>query len=139
MDNDYVLQEGRTPDMSKKINVRQMVESTDEKLVFEAENSSYDATALVPTGQMLVDSDSVAFIYKLENETEFVYLSLPYSTWADLKATMEKERSVFVLVNNIEIRLEGIKEELEYLVSNIEGNANYGEEMVSKVEEIFLA
>lgn len=127
-----------TPCMSKMINVIQTVESTDEKLVLEAEKSSYDATSLVPTGQMLVDSDSVAFIYKLENETEFIYVSLPYSTWPGLKETMEKERTVFVKVNDTEIRLEGIIGELEYLVSNIEGNANYGEEMVSKVEEVFL-
>jgi hypothetical protein len=125
--------------MQKKINVIQTIESKNEKLVLEAEKSSYDATSLVPTGQMLVDSDSVAFIYKLENDTEFVYLSLPYSVWGELKATMDTERPVSVLVNHTEIRLEGIIEELEYLVSNIEGNANYGEEMVSKVEEIFLA
>ena len=28
----------------------------------------------------------------------------------------------------IEMELEGLKEEVEYLVENIEGNANYGEE-----------
>ncbi|MCI4060283.1 hypothetical protein MMK25_31610, partial [Bacillus cereus] len=36
------------------------------------------------------------------------------------------------------MELEGLKEEVEYLVEIIVGNANYGEELVTAVEKVFL-
>lgn len=50
---------------------------------------------------------------------------------------MNNDVVMFVRVNDIEMELEGLKEEVEYLVENIEGNANYGEELVTAVEKYF--
>ena len=49
---------------------------------------------------------------------------------------MNNDVVMFVRVNDIEMELEGLKE-VEYLVENIEGNANYGEELVTAVEKYF--
>ncbi len=38
---------------------------------------------------------------------------------------MNNDVVMFVRVNDIEMELEGLREEVEYLVENIEGNANY--------------
>lgn len=51
---------------------------------------------------------------------------------------MNNDMVMFVRVNDIEMELEGLKEEVEYLVENIEGNVNYGEELVTAVEKVFL-
>ncbi|MEH7508774.1 hypothetical protein [Priestia megaterium] len=45
---------------------------------------------------------------------------------------------VFLEINKEVIELSAVKEELSYLISNIEGNVNYGDEMVARVEEVFL-
>ena len=50
---------------------------------------------------------------------------------------MNNDMVMFVRVNDIEMELEGLKEEVEYLVENIEGNVNYGEELVTAVEKYF--
>jgi len=101
-------------------------------------NETIDDLDLKPSGRMLVDSDSLAFVYILENEDNFTYVSLPSSIWEDLKKVINGELRTVLLLGEKEIVLEGIIEELQYLISNIEGNANYGEEMVGKVEEVFV-
>ena len=89
-------------------------------------------------GQMLVDSDSVAFIYLLEQENEYVYLEIPQSIWLDCKRALEVN-ATFVLSNsNNSIELVQFDEEMEYLIDNIQGNGNYGEKMGKEVEAIFL-
>lgn len=89
-------------------------------------------------GQMLVDSDSVAFIYLLEKENEYVYLLIPKDTWDECKYGLES-KSTFALTNGkTSIVLDQFQEELEYLVDNIKGNGNYGENMMKEVEAIFL-
>ena len=55
-----------------------------------------------------------------------------------MHGAMNKDTAMFIRVNDVEIELEGLKEEVEYLVENIEGNANYGEELVTAVEKVFL-
>lgn len=101
-------------------------------------NESTDVLDVRASGRMLVDSDSLAFIYILENDNEFTYVSLPTSIWHDLNKVIKEGLHTILLLGNNELVLEGIIEELEYLISNIEGNSNYGEEMVEKVEDIFL-
>lgn len=88
-------------------------------------------------GQMLVDSDHLAFIYILESKDEFVYASLPYQIWPQLKEALDKEYRVDMKINDQQIELENLKEELRYLLENIKDNANYGDEMENKVVELF--
>lgn len=93
---------------------------------------------LSASGQMLVDSDQLAFIYILENETEYIHVRLPIQLWPLLNEVISNKLFVVLKVEEIEIELVNIIDELTYLIHNIEGNSNYGDEMVKKVEEIFL-
>ncbi|NRD78445.1 hypothetical protein HPT25_13815 [Bacillus sp. BRMEA1] len=96
-----------------------------------------DLTGLMPGEQMLVDSDHFAFIYIMEDQEDYTYIELSEQIWPQLKAPMEKKLSVWICNVNQEIMLQGFWDELEYLIENIKGNSNYGQEMVNKVEGFF--
>ncbi|MFC7784688.1 MULTISPECIES: hypothetical protein [unclassified Rossellomorea] len=89
-------------------------------------------------GQIIADSDRYAFVYLAENEEEYVYLYLEESIWAELKKALQDKAAVIAKSGDYSLELDRFNEELDYLVSNIEGNGNYGEEMVTKVENAFL-
>jgi hypothetical protein len=93
---------------------------------------------MVPSGQMIVDSDELAFVYLVKEQNEYTYVYLHESIWSQLKEAMEQQLQVKIVSNHEELVLENAVEELQYLVANIEGNGNYGEKMVEKVEHIFL-
>ncbi len=109
------------------------------RLELKADHTDFDKDGLRASGQMLVDSDSLAFIYKLENEQEFIYVSLPSAVWPALKNVISEKQQVILHLEDNELELIDIISELEYLLQNIEGNANYGDEMVELVEKTFLS
>ncbi|OCA87352.1 hypothetical protein [Pseudobacillus wudalianchiensis] len=88
--------------------------------------------------QMIVDSDQMAFVYLAEEKDEFIYLYIHEPVWGDLKKALKEEARLFVKGEDTLLELTSWKDELAYLISNIEGNSNYGEEMVEKVETVFL-
>lgn len=89
-------------------------------------------------GQIIADSDRYAFVYLAENEEEYVYLYLEESIWDELKKALQDKSAVIAKSDDYSLELDQFTEELNYLVTNIEGNGNYGDEMVKKVESIFL-
>ncbi|MGF3102242.1 hypothetical protein [Rossellomorea sp. DUT-2] len=89
-------------------------------------------------GQIIADSDRYAFVYLAENEEEYVYLYLEESIWDELKKALLNKSAVIAKSDDYSLELDQFTEELDYLVTNIEGNGNYGDEMVKKVENIFL-
>lgn len=97
-----------------------------------------DLSSLTPKGQVLVDSDGAAFIYITENQDEYTYISLPESIWPTLKDAWGRKVPVILAADNKKLELTGLFDELAYLIDNIQGNGNYGEEFVSKVEQTFL-
>ncbi|MGM7680878.1 hypothetical protein ACSVDA_01865 [Cytobacillus sp. Hm23] len=101
-------------------------------------DTSINITKGKDTKQMLVDSDQTAFIYIIECDEEYVYIKIPLDCWNGLKQLLLHNYQAVLQVGNQRLQLENMKEELEYLINNIKGNTNYGDEMVSKVEEIFL-
>lgn len=122
--------------MQKRIEISEMNISNNQ-LELIAEKPNFDTASLQASGQMLVDSDSLAFIYKLENEKEFIYVSLPSSIWPSLKNVISEKQKVILHLEENELELIDIIPELEYLLQNIEGNTNYGNEMVELVEKTF--
>lgn len=123
--------------MQKRISIEK-AEWKDEELKLFPHSIDFEIDNLEATEQVLVDSDQLAFIYILEQENEYVYLSLSSPIWPELKKVLTDGTPVALVLNDVEIELKGIKDELEYLVQNIEGNANYGNDMVKEVEEIFI-
>ncbi|WP_338753579.1 hypothetical protein [Bacillus sp. FJAT-52991] len=95
-------------------------------------------SAVKASGQMIVDSDQKAFVYLAEENDEFIYLYIHESVWGELQKAIEKEASLLAVGEDARLQLSHWSEELSYLISNIEGNSNYGEEMVESVEKIFL-
>ncbi|KAB7705003.1 hypothetical protein F9802_15700 [Bacillus aerolatus] len=95
-------------------------------------------TGIRAAGQMIVDSDAAAFVYLAEENDEFIYLYIHETAWGALQKALKEEARLFAAGEDVILELDGWKEELLYLVSNIEGNSNYGDEMVEKVETTFL-
>lgn len=87
--------------------------------------------------QMLVDSDNLSFIYILDHNDDYTYIALPDSVWPELKKAYGENAPVYLAGQGERLLLKGFHEELGYLIDNIRGNSNYGEEMVAKVESIF--
>jgi hypothetical protein len=123
--------------MNKRI---ELTEATIEnnRLILQPASLSIEVEALKANGQMLVDSDQLSFIYILESADEFVYAGLPHTIWTKLKEAKDKDLPVILQINENEIELTDIFPELNYLLENIKGNANYGDEMENKVVEVFL-
>ncbi|MBM7604063.1 hypothetical protein FS935_12575 [Metabacillus litoralis] len=107
-------------------------------LVLEPESTHSEFGELKAKGQMLVDSDHLAFIYILDSSDAFVYASLPHSIWSELRTAKEDNLPVIAKIGDQELELVELSDELTYLLGNIKDNANYGEEMENKVVEAFL-
>jgi hypothetical protein len=89
--------------------------------------------------RMLVDSDNLSFIYILDSDEGFVYIDFPKQTWPSLKEMLDHDFTAALRAeNNDIIKLSAMKQELQYLILNIEGNTNYGEEMMKEVEKNFI-
>jgi Family of unknown function (UPF0738) len=90
--------------------------------------------------RMLVDSDGLAFIYVLENNEGFIHIAIGSSHWADAKkALLERAAVVIRNVKGEELELTAFSSEMDYLTENIQGNANYGQQMEEEVIKIFGA
>jgi hypothetical protein len=100
-------------------------------------DSKISVLNMIPKEQILVDSDQLAFVYIVEVENEYTYLVLQEELWGTLKEALEKNLSVFLTNDEEKQLLSMFTEELHYLIDNIKGNSNYGEEMVEKVESSF--
>ncbi|MFD0826235.1 UPF0738 family protein [Neobacillus sp. M.A.Huq-85] len=92
---------------------------------------------LRPAEQILVDSDQLSFIYLMEDHEDYSYIAFPEETWELLKTAVKNKLPVWLSFNNEQVELSQFTEELDYIISNIRGNGNYGDQMVSKVEENF--
>ena len=89
------------------------------------------------SGQMLVDSDGLSFIYLLEKEEDYTYIVIPNTVWKELKIALTEQLPVYLSKQSERLLLNQFHEELSYLIENIKGNSNYGEKMVNEVEAIF--
>lgn len=119
--------------MKQRINVSK-VSITETSLQFEVSES---IIGLEPAGQILVDSDHYSFIYLMEEQDDYTYIVLPEQIWPHVREALEKTLPVKLIGHDQEKELTNFHEELSFIISNIKGNSNYGNEMVAKVEEIF--
>ncbi|MGG1676563.1 hypothetical protein ACIFOT_12545 [Neobacillus sp. NRS-1170] len=119
--------------MKRSISI-QNTNLTDNKLFLEVEQQ---IEGLIPEGQILVDSDNYSFIYLMEDQEDYTYIVMPEQIWVFIKNSFEKKLPVWLKGNDKEVELINFNDELEYVINNIKGNSNYGQEMVTKVESIF--
>lgn len=102
-------------------------------------NIKTDLAGVVPTGQMLVDSDQLSFVYIVDQEDGYRYVTIPEDTWSVIQDGLRAGLETFLTYKDGKIKLYRFQSEMEYLIENITGNSNYGEEMVAKVEQVFAA
>ncbi|TQR17573.1 hypothetical protein [Psychrobacillus soli] len=89
--------------------------------------------------RMITDSDSLSFVYLLEDETGYHYVKFGQDVWPLLVHTLKAENDPTLQFGDMELTLHKFKEELEMLIFNIEGNDNYGVTFSKAVEEAFDA
>jgi hypothetical protein len=123
--------------MKRRIEVNEAVLDQERMILKAMPFEEDDLNGLTAKGQMLVDSDQLAFIYIMDNNEDFIYTNLPAEVWPQLKTALDSGIPVDLNVNGLTIELIDIHDELSYLLENIKGNANYGEEMEKKVVETF--
>lgn len=119
--------------MQKRITI-QSAHVNDNKLILTTSEEIY---GLIPGEHMLSDSDHFSFIYLMEKDEEYTYIIIPETFWPIVKESMSLSVPTILIDNHSEIELTLFQEEVEYLISNIKGNGNYGDEMVKKVESLF--
>ncbi|MFF2446155.1 hypothetical protein ACFVSW_03555 [Neobacillus sp. NPDC058068] len=119
--------------MKKRITILK-ASITENRLLLEANEP---ISGLVPAEQILVDSKQYSFIYLMEDKEDYTYIDLPEQIWSFLKSAQEQKLPVWINFKDQQLELLHFHEELEYVISNIGGNSNYGKEMVTKVEAIF--
>ncbi|MFP7295795.1 hypothetical protein [Neobacillus niacini] len=119
--------------MKKKIAIT-TANLSDGKIFLQASES---ISGLSPAEQILVDSKEISFVYLMENHEGYTYIEMKESVWPELKKVLEQQIPVWILFEDEEQELTNFYEELNDLIHNIRGNSNYGEEMVTKVEEVF--
>ncbi|WP_273850169.1 hypothetical protein [Guptibacillus spartinae] len=113
-------------------------ELTDHTLTFGL-NENVDLNHYTATGNMLVDSDSLSFVYLLDGGEGYTYIRFQEEVWPMLANVLEKDVNVTVTSDQgSSLELVDLKEELGYLIENIKGNSNYGEDMNQAVEKAFL-
>lgn len=121
--------------MTEKLQILN-AEIAETKVILKVDES-YPVSQLTPKGQILVDSDSFAFIYIAEKEDEYIYIVLHKDIWPSIKEGLAVNLKLYISNGNDNLELIDWKEEMEYLIDNIEGNGNYGEEMEQAVTSVF--
>ncbi|WP_107838817.1 hypothetical protein [Metasolibacillus meyeri] len=119
----------------RKVYTIQKFEQIHNDIYFSLHDSE-QAIQIQPRGQVIVDSDNMAFIYIVEEDGVYSYLSFPQTIWAALLQIAQNKRDPFLAPN---LLLPNFAEELEYLLWNIQDNENYGKEFVQAVGEEFAA
>ncbi|MED4053249.1 hypothetical protein ABER75_08725 [Niallia taxi] len=121
--------------MTEKLQILN-AEIAETKVILKVDES-YPVSQLTPKGQILVDSDSFAFIYIAEKEDEYIYIVLHKDIWPSIKEGLAANLKLYISNGKDNLELIDWKEEMEYLIDNIEGNGNYGEEMEQAVTSVF--
>jgi hypothetical protein len=123
--------------MTKRIEVESVIIQDAKVLLSIDSNEIAHIEGAEPSGRILSDSDKLSFIYILESHDEFIYISIKHNNWHHLKEGLDLSIPFVLQYGEKHMVLHLFAEELEQLIINIEGNANYGTEMVKEVEKIF--
>jgi hypothetical protein len=108
------------------------------KLILKINSNEVDLSQAIEIGTLIADSDNTSLMYIIEEKEDFVYISIPSSYWDEINKAYIKEIPVYLEGEQGEMKLENWQDELSTFLENVEGNYNYGQEFVEKVNEIFL-
>jgi len=119
--------------MKRRIEVKEAILESGRIILKALPFEDDDLNGIQAKGQVLVDSDQLAFIYIMDVKEDFVYTNLPAEVWPQLKTGLDQQLPIDLCVNGLTVELIDIHDELSYLLENIKDNANYGEDMEKKV------
>ncbi|MBY6036311.1 hypothetical protein KUV80_06590 [Fictibacillus nanhaiensis] len=124
--------------MPLRLNVQSTAWEQNKLLLLLPIDTNQEILKCTDSERMLVDSDGLAFIYVLENKDGFVYISIGNKHWEDVRKAL-RDHSDVLIQNGTgdELKLSAFSKEMEYLTENIQGNANYGQQMEDEVVKIF--
>ena len=124
--------------MPRRLNVQSTAWNENKLILLVQNESNKGISDWKDSERMLVDSDGLAFIYVLEDEEGFIYISIDNNYWNEVKSALQKD-AVFVVQNEKreELELTAFSREMDFLTDNIQGNANYGQQMEDEVIKIF--
>lgn len=100
-------------------------------------NENKKRSQLQPVGQVIVDSDNDAFLYIIEENDAYSYVSFSKEVWPQLVQMLLADQKAYLKVEDGSFVLDQFAEELRGLLYNIEGNSNYGDQFVQAVEKAF--
>ncbi|MFV8827414.1 hypothetical protein [Alkalihalobacterium sp. APHAB7] len=122
----------------KHIEINKISTKEDKIILHNSQPLSKDeASSLQAAGRMLADSDQLSFIYLLEDDERYRHVSIPEFLWSDLYSELKNKDNVYIeLLPNEEVHCTSFKDEILYLLENIQDNSNYGDKMVEAVGRI---
>lgn len=123
--------------MRKIIEVKELI-INDKGLNITIENEVANINECSEVGTMIADSDQISLLYIIEENEEFVYISIPSRYWNVLKKALDEEKSVFLQNEGNSMPLTQWNDELSFIVQNVEGNLNYGSEFVEQIQNVFF-
>lgn len=88
-------------------------------------------------GQVITDSDAMAFIYLMDAGEDYHYIKFPQTIWPLLVKTLQSDFEPLLTWGDKQTELINFQDELNALIFNIEGNHNYGADFSTAVEEAF--
>lgn len=100
-------------------------------------NEKKQLSQLQSTGQVIVDSDNEAFLYIIEENEAYSYISFQKNVWPQLLQMLLAEQKAYLKVEDGLLPLQQFADELQGLLYNIEGNSNYGDQFVDNIEKAF--
>lgn len=100
-------------------------------------NEKKQLSQLQSTGQVIVDSDNEAFLYIIEENEAYSYVSFSNNVWPQLLKMLTAEQKAYLKVEDGLLPLVQFADELQGLIYNIEGNSNYGDQFVDRIEKAF--
>lgn len=124
--------------MRKMLTIEEIIQNENGLFLKIEDNETLNFDNCHEIGTMIADSEQNSLLYIIEENEEFVYITIPVTLWAHIKKANDQNQKVFLQSRDGQLELNSWNDELTYLVQNVEGNFNYGEEFVKQIQKVFL-
>ncbi|MEH6939019.1 hypothetical protein V7056_14380 [Bacillus sp. JJ664] len=124
--------------MRKMVQIKEITINNENEMMLIIENDAINLANCHEVGTMIADSEQSSLLYIIEENEEFVYVTIPVEYWPKIKKAFDLKSVVILQADEAKIPLENWQNELTCLVENVEGNFNYGEEFVKQIQSVFL-
>lgn len=123
--------------MRKMVQINEITFNNENAMMLIIDNHALNLANCHEVGTMIADSEQSSLLYIIEENEEFVYVTMPIEYWSEMKKASDLKSQVFLQAGEVKIPLENWQTELTFLVENVVGNFNYGEEFVKQIQSVF--